>query len=690
MPPKTKKAAKAARYKFPRDYYKAACRARIKELHGDWTKAQIDGTLAWLWRHALEPAKQECADLQTSKSHDLPNVDDDIIPNVPKIATDEAPINRAPGPAAHPSRRATPEPQHGPVPEQGQDRPPGITVDDDMPTRRRKRRAMNTTSFTFMPNVAAMNDDIPLFADVGETLDSETEKRWLSSGLRFPAQEVEGVHWHGVRLLGEGAGGRVGLWVATDETNTLIQSLAVKDVVKSRRNWVSPIFWRDQLPREIAMQIRLNEVEAHKHQVHRYYGHRINFFNTRYRIFNEFCHLGNVYDAMHYYSLIWRLRRHMHRWHQIRLPEGENRRRAWEAYLRDSPRSGDKPIMFEPDETISQQEDVQRWQDNLEKYYEEMDEMGALKVWHDQEYPDEVEVEVILEAYLWTVFDRLVDAYLMLGDGKIDPAEDLPAHAKVEEMEAWQEMVHGDGHLANIFMKPVQGALVQNTKDFRYEKLTQDVPLPVLADFDWCFFDLASSDDKYRDNPFHYCIGEHPGQGSWGAGRYAPEFWFRYGRYNPRGHEPMSERTDVWQLGSMMFNLLLNLPRGHDFGGPILHFRDSNTGLWQESLLIGNERYSGTALDEHLFSGAAPYEASNRYSPDLKQLIRDCLEYDPNARPSMRELKEVTSQFAGKDPPLSSQAVGELVVRVKHWSDEFEMGETFAPCEQSGKGKRKR
>jgi len=58
--------------------------------------------------------------------------------------------------------------------------------------------------------------------------------------------------------------------------------------------------------------------------------------------------------------------------------------------------------------------------------------------------------------------------------------------------------------------------------------------------------------------------------------------------------------------------------------------------------------YTLDDLQNGLFSGAQPYEASSRYSTELKETIRKCLEYQQSDRPTFATLKETTSKWAGK------------------------------------------
>jgi hypothetical protein len=78
--------------------------------------------------------------------------------------------------------------------------------------------------------------------------------------------------------------------------------------------------------------------------------------------------------------------------------------------------------------------------------YENMSELGD---WHGDPVPVDLP-EVIPEWFLWIVFDQLVDAFTMLGSGRINEEDD--------DID-WNEIVHRDGHLGNVFVKPADGAV---------------------------------------------------------------------------------------------------------------------------------------------------------------------------------------------------------------------------------------
>jgi hypothetical protein len=84
-----------------------------------------------------------------------------------------------------------------------------------------------------------------------------------------------------------------------------------------------------------------------------------------------------------------------------------------------------------------------------------------------------------------------------------------------------------------------------------------------------------------------------------------------------------------------MWNLVQNFPNGGDFrpcfdGGGFAgrHLVDPDLTM-----------YSRRLLDACMFTGEAPYEISQRYSVELRGLIRDCLEWDPRDRVRIEDLK---------------------------------------------------
>jgi hypothetical protein len=119
-------------------------------------------------------------------------------------------------------------------------------------------KPVNTTNLSYLPDPATLNEELP-------SMNGSNKRTIEEAGLLFPERERDGVRWRAAHVLGSGAMGRVGLRIGSNETNVIV------DVQVEIRDWRSPISWRDRLPREIAIQVRLNKRRAYEHNVHRYY-----------------------------------------------------------------------------------------------------------------------------------------------------------------------------------------------------------------------------------------------------------------------------------------------------------------------------------------------------------------------------------------------------------------------------------
>ncbi|KAF2855227.1 hypothetical protein T440DRAFT_366830, partial [Plenodomus tracheiphilus IPT5] len=155
------------------------------------------------------------------------------------------------------------------------------------------------------------------------------------------------------------------------------------------------------------------------------------------------------------------------------------------------------------------------------------------------------------------------------------------------------------------------------------------------------------SNDTYADNPSHYLCGATPAPstaedssslGNGAQGRYAPEL-FRtfYAHLEHAGDDgeatwpPLSSATDIWAVGQVMWCLLLNLTHGGDYrprwegeGGNRIFLNDGDV-------------YTRQDLEDGLFLDGG---VAAGYSGALKGLVRDCLVWDPRARPGLEDLRQ--------------------------------------------------
>lgn len=82
-----------------------------------------------------------------------------------------------------------------------------------------------------------------------------------------------------------------------------------------------------------------------------------------------------------------------------------------------------------------------------------------------------------------------------------------------------------------------------------------------------------------------------------------------------------------------MWCLIQNLICGPDYRP----FLDSASSAKRK--LRAGQPYTERDLDEHMFSSDHPYEITQRYSDELKNLVKECLIWDPQERITMEELK---------------------------------------------------
>jgi hypothetical protein len=87
------------------------------------------------------------------------------------------------------------------------------------------------------------------------------------------------------------------------------------------------------------------------------------------------------------------------------------------------------------------------------------------------------------------------------------------------------------------------------------------------------------------------------------------ELYWSYDGYKSGDLEKMTAKTDVWGVGHVMWNLVMNVPGK---GGKLqMLFLDG--GKPSSRKLNNGVVYTNATLKD-LFSGAAPYEASNHYN----------------------------------------------------------------------------
>jgi hypothetical protein len=119
-----------------------------------------------------------------------------------------------------------------------------------------------------------------------------------------------------------------------------------------------------------------------------------------------------------------------------------------------------------------------------------------------------------------------------------------------------------------------------------------------------------------------------------------------------------------------MWNLVMNLPSTlGNFEQPFIH-----PAAAERRELANGQPYTAaeTAL---LFDGLAPHEAPRMYSDELKNLIKRCLAYRQDERPSFQRLRQSIAQYKAHWP--ETRARGRLVMCASAQGENFVIGATY-------------
>ena len=127
---------------------------------------------------------------------------------------------------------------------------------------------------------------------------------------------------------------------------------------------------------------------------------------------------------------------------------------------------------------------------------------------------------------------------------------------------------------------------------------------------------------------------------------------------------PISAReTNKSSSGQMMWNLVM---QNNNLQEPF--FDDNGTA---GNKLVSGERYSHPT-PKNLLSGNTPFEASQQYSNELKDLIRRCLRYRQTDRPSVEAVKARTAKALGK-----TKSREDVFITVSSTLHDFRIGEGY-------------
>jgi hypothetical protein len=159
-----------------------------------------------MWTHASAEEQQVSRDLRANNAQTLPEIIEATVPAKPKTKDDPAPV-RDEALVRDPVRVRDPAPDVEADGEVGNAEPPA------------KKARVNTTTFSHWPGPMTINDRLP--QDDANKDKEVLKQEWLAKEILHPDKEAEERRWHGVHVLGEGAMGRVGLWVRVNATKTI-------------------------------------------------------------------------------------------------------------------------------------------------------------------------------------------------------------------------------------------------------------------------------------------------------------------------------------------------------------------------------------------------------------------------------------------------------------------------------------
>ncbi|KAF2126727.1 hypothetical protein P153DRAFT_68753 [Dothidotthia symphoricarpi CBS 119687] len=493
------------------------------------------------------------------------------------------------------------------------------------------------------PELAAFNTATLENLDVDTGLSDEQKKArderrasWLHTKPNM-SRDGDETRWHGAKFIGAGGYGCVGLWVERDDRNNVVDRMAVKETRNhSARHWRDPKNWRGRLPQEVQIHRLVEERRAvdsdkFRHLI-RYRGHRLLMSKRKYRIYLDFCSGSDLKCAMVGHSNTW----------AFKFGEGLG-------------------LPFLP------------------------------------------------EAFIWSVVKALATACLVLQNGTI----------ALEPVRDWKPITHLDIQLANVLLhckKRRASSIGGDLPTAKEAKTSQekrererdgqvqedaDLPVvPILSDFGLSFYSPTQGNCPLPDNPEDYLLEQD-------HARYPPEH-----QHQVTPFVPLSEKTDVWGIGHVIWKLIvhssdsmgpfredmepgLDEDEGEDRDPVELEQQETNQQQQhQHDLETSEERkpqcphcaaqserqmrnarngrvepipltalsYKGCVLNQQpntadtVLNGSW-FPASNNYTDVLKDMVRRCLSWKVDDRPTLRDLL-TKANVALDEVPYQGQDLG--------------------------------
>lgn len=200
------------------------------------------------------------------------------------------------------------------------------------------------------------------------------------------------------------------------------------------------------------------------------------------------------------------------------------------------------------------------------------------------------------EPFLWRAFDALAEAGIAMERGNINLQEAPSA--------AWEPIIHRDLKPGNVFLN---GGTAGEFAAY---------PTPVLGDFGLAIY--SGPNDPFNPKAYLEC-GTH--------GYFAPEQRDMYDRgtgYQPAYQPRLTEKTNVWEVAKTIMDLM-NLEETDQPRFCITQNEDADFECY----------FNAHGL---------------RYSKTLRKLVKKCLAYVPDDRPSFVELKRMIGRQTGGPP----------------------------------------
>ncbi|KAH6625335.1 hypothetical protein C7974DRAFT_395879 [Boeremia exigua] len=225
------------------------------------------------------------------------------------------------------------------------------------------------------------------------------------------------------------------------------------------------------------------------------------------------------------------------------------------------------------------------------------------------------DMPIVPEALIWYVIMNCASGYLILQHGTTSRTETDPD---------WRPIMHLDLNISNAFIDPHPDGKSADIviADLGMGFIERDAP-PVPEGYE-----PLRSDNPYEWtwNERHFC---HP-----------PEHQFMWGSPPTK----LSEKSDVWRLGSLIWEMITN---SRDSDHPMREdatFRDdAGNGFYGKQSVTLESNTRDLDADSMFPTPWRFYPSAERYSPELKQLVRDCLHWYPDSRKTFSELHDIAT-----------------------------------------------